>query len=227
MSRAPVALALTALGYVALSRAGRRWHRTWGAGAGEAAEELPGDDLITRAALQTTRAIDIDAGTGDVWPWLVQMGQGRGGFYTYTPIENLIGARIRNLDRIEPSLQKLEVGDRIRLTPEIYLGRIPGQYYTVREIRPPRTLVMSQELPTGGLSSWTFELRPLDGGRTRLLVRGRSSAPAGAREKIARELELTVLEPGYFLMERGMLRGLRTRAERSARPSFTARTKRS
>ena len=65
-------------------------------------------------------------------------------------------AKIHNLDRIDPELQRLEPGDYSRLTPEVYLARIPGQFYVVQEISPGHALVMLQELPTGVLSSWTF-----------------------------------------------------------------------
>jgi hypothetical protein len=207
-------LAGALLGYLCLSALSRRWHRGWGASPTEASEPLPGDRLVPDAWLQTTRAISIGAPPAAVWPWLVQMGQGRGGFYTYERVENLLGARIANLDHIDPSLQRLEVGDRVRLTPEVYLGGIPGQAYRVEEIRPNEALVMMQRLPAGGLTSWSFILRPRPGGDTRLVVRARASAPAGPAERVARRTELLLLEPGYFVMERGMLRGLRRRAER-------------
>lgn len=164
-----------ALAYAGLSVLSRRWHRRWGATRHEAVETLPGDELVPRADLQTTRTIDIEAAAPAVWPWLVQMGQGRGGLDTYERIENLLGAKIHNLDRFDLDLQQLDVGDHIRLTPEVYLRRIPGQS---------------------------------------LIVRGRRSAPASVAEGMARQLELLVLEPGYFVMERGMLRGIKTRAER-------------
>jgi hypothetical protein len=214
MPRRGTRFAAATLAYAGASRASRGWHRRWGATAEEALGALPGDDLIAGAGLQTTRAIDIRSPPAVVWPWLVQMGQGRGGLYTYEWIENLLGAQIHNLDRIDPGLQRLAVGDRIRLTPELYLGRIPGQFYRVTEIRPERALVLLQELPTGGLNSWSFNLRPVGPGGTRLVVRGRSSAPATFGEKFARAAELLLLEPGYFVMERGMLRGVRSRAER-------------
>jgi hypothetical protein len=207
--------------YAGFSALSRRWHRNWGTTPEEAVESLPGDQLVPRAALQTTRAIEIGARPPEIWPWLVQMGQGRGGLYTYERVENLLGARIHNLDHVDPALQQLEVGDRIRLTPELYLGRIPGQFYRVEEIRPERALVMLQELPTGALSSWSFILRPSGAARTRLIVRGRTSAPANLAEKIARQIELLLLEPGYFVMERGMVRGIRKRA--SSRKVIAAR----
>jgi hypothetical protein len=202
-----------ALAYVGLSVLSRRWHRSWGATRYEAVESLPGDELVPRADLRTTRAIDIDAAATEVWPWLVQIGQGRGGLYTYEWIENLLGAKIHNLDRIDPDLQQLGVGDSIRLTPEVYLGRIPGQSYDVKEIVPEHMLVLLQQLPTGGLTSWSFILRPSGATRTRLIVRGGRSAPVSLAEGIARQIELLLLEPGYFIMERGMLRGIKARAE--------------
>jgi hypothetical protein len=124
-----------------------------------------------------------------------------------------VRTRIHNLDQIDPAPQTLRLGDRVRLTPELYLGRAPGQDYRVTEIRPEAALVMLQDLPGGGQSSWSFVLRPSPGGRTRLLVRGRTSAPSGLAARLSRRLELLVLEPGYFAMERGMLRGIRRRAE--------------
>lgn len=209
-----------ALAYIGWSVLSRRWHRRWGATRHEAVESLPGDELVPRADLRTTRAIEIDVAATAVWPWLVQMGQGRGGLYTYEWIENLLGAKIHNLDRIDPDLQQLEVGDSIRLTPEVYLGRIPGQSYDVKEIVPEHALVLLQQLPTGGLNSWSFILRPGSATRTRLIVRGRRSAPVSVAERIALQIELVLLEPGYFIMERGMLRGIKTRAEwRSQAPA--------
>ena len=207
--------ATVALATVAAMAFAARWHRTWGATDREAAEELPGDELVPAPEHQTTRAITIDGTPADVWPWLVQIGQGRGGLYTYEWIENALGARIHNLDRIDPGLQGLEVGDPIRLTPEVYLGRLPGQFYRAEEIRPVEALTMLQDLPGGGVSSWSFVLRALPDRRTRLLVRGRTSAKPSFGARVARSLELLLLEPGYFVMERGMLLGIKRRAERS------------
>ena len=132
------AVATVGLATVAAGAFAARWHRTWGATDDEAYEELPGDELVLDPEHQTTRAITIDCPPSEVWPWLVQMGQGRGGLYTYEWIENAIGAHIHNLDRIDPDLQDLRAGDSIRLTPEVYLGWLPGQFYRVEEIRPRR-----------------------------------------------------------------------------------------
>ena len=105
----------------------------------------------------------------------------------------------------------------IRLTPQVYLGRIPGQFYSVSEIRPEQALVLEQHLPTGGKTSWSFTLRAARTHGTRLIVRSRTSTPQSLAKRIARQTELLLLEPGYFVMERGMLRGIRKRAPHLAR----------
>jgi hypothetical protein len=206
-------LGVATLVYLAASALSARWHGTWGSNPAERAASLPGDQLVPLPAVQTTRAITIEAPPARVWPWLVQMGQGRGGLYTYEWIENAIGADIHNADRIVPGLQRLQAGDRIRLTPDPYLGRVPGQYYEVEDILPQQALVLRQQPPGGGSNSWSFVLASLDRDRTRLIVRGRRSAPAGVGARIAQAAELLALGPGYFVMERGMLLGIKRRAE--------------
>jgi hypothetical protein len=136
-------------------------------------------------------------------PWLVQMGQGRAGFYTHEWVENLLGARIHNADRIIPAFQHLSVGDRVRLTPDPYLG-FPGQFMTVVEVRRPHALVFRQTLPNGGTGSWTFELHRQGKDATRVLVRRRGDRPS---------LFDRVMVPGYMIMDRGVLQGIRRRAE--------------
>jgi hypothetical protein len=212
-----------ALLYLAASGASARWHRSWGATTLEARDGVPGDGLACEPAVQTTRALTINAGPGDVWRWLVQIGQGRGGFYTYEWIQNAIGAHMHNADRILPEHQSLAPGDRIRLTPEFYLGRVPGQFYRVAEILPGRALVLVQQPPAGGSITWSFVLRRVPPNRTRLIVRSRRSAPPSTFGRIMQRLELLLLEPGYFVMERGMLRGIKRRAESSGVRSRSVR----
>jgi hypothetical protein len=91
----------------------RRWCLTWGARADEVAMKLPGDELVPDAGLVTTRAITIDAPPDAVWPWLVQMGSGRGGAYTYDWIENLFGLNMHSADEILPEFQDLKAGDEL------------------------------------------------------------------------------------------------------------------
>jgi hypothetical protein len=95
----------------------RRWQLRWGATVEESGEILPGDDLISDPDLAATRAITVGAAAGQVWPWIAQLGQGRGGFYSYDFLENLVGCDIHGPDQIVPGWQDVEVGDQIRLAP--------------------------------------------------------------------------------------------------------------
>ena len=98
------------IGYLKL---GRAWVLNWGASPDEVRSAIPGDELLQDAEMVATRAITIDAPPSAIWPWLVQMGVGRGGAYTYDWIERLFGLDIHNVDRIVPELQDLSVGDVI------------------------------------------------------------------------------------------------------------------
>ena len=95
----------------------RRYYLRWGATDAETAGALPGDDFLPSADLQATRAITIKAPAEAVWPWLAQMGQGRGGFYSYDFLENLQGLDIHSADRIHPEWQDIQAGDRFHLAP--------------------------------------------------------------------------------------------------------------
>ena len=165
---------------------------------------LPGDEIVPRPETCYTMAITIRAVASAIWPWLVQMGQGRGGFYTHEWVENLLGANIHNADRIIAAWQHLDVGDRVRLTPDPYFGQ-PGQIMTVAEIQPEKALVFRQTLPNGSTASWAFLLRPQGDGTTRVIMRRRAGPPT---------LFDRVMSPGYVFMDRGMLHGLRERVER-------------
>src|SRR5262252_4553605 len=91
----------------------RRRCLTWGATAGEVNGQIPGDDLMPNPDLQTTRAITIEAPPGAIWPWLVQMGSGRGGAYTYDWIENLFALDMHSANEILPQFQDLRLGDEL------------------------------------------------------------------------------------------------------------------
>jgi hypothetical protein len=99
----------------------RRWQLRWGATGQEAGEPVPGDDLITDPDLVATRAIAIGAPADQVWPWIAQLGQGRGGFYSYDFLENLAGCDIHSADRIVSEWQDIRIGDQIRLAPQVAL----------------------------------------------------------------------------------------------------------
>jgi hypothetical protein len=193
----------------------RRWQAQWGATGQEAGEPLPGDDLIARADLTATRAINVGVPADEVWPWIAQLGQGRGGFYSYDALENLAGCDIHSADRIVPEWQEVRVGDQIRLAPQVALA--------VALLEPRRSLVLRGGAPSGGAPmrnrpppydfTWAFALREELPGTTRLLVRERY-----AYTRPWARLLVEPVEAVSFVMTQKMLRGIRDRAERAAAP---------
>ena len=172
----------------------RPWHLRWGATDDEVAMSLPGDDLI-QGAQSATRAITVDAAPGDIWPWLVQLGYGKAGWYSYDWIDNDFK---RSANRIIPEYQDLGIGDRILM--------MPGMGFDVVSIDPPRSIVSVLE---DGSTSWCLALHPMAGGGTRLVSRWRPKF-----EITPATVLMTVLaEPGTFIMEQKMLRTIRDRVE--------------
>jgi hypothetical protein len=169
----------------------RPWHRRWGATDEELHMPLPGDDLVPEPGYQHTRAVTIRAPAEDVWPWLAQIGQDRGGFYSYEWLENLAGCEMRNADRIHPEWQDVKPGDPLAI--------MRGWGTKLAAVDPGRALV---------IDGWgTYAVRPLDAGRSRLIARARH--PAG----LASLIYLLTIEIPHFIMERKMLLGLKERAE--------------
>jgi hypothetical protein len=165
---------------------------------------LPGDDIVAEPRLVSTRAITIRAPVSAVWPWLAQMGQGRGGLYSYQKLENLARCQMHNADTIHPEWQSPAVGDKVRFGPEPY----PFQY--IRAIDPGRTLVLGSATgETKTPASWVFHLRPIDGG-VRLVVRSRNGYEPGVMNTLVWR---GITDPIFFIMERRMLMGIRDRAE--------------
>jgi hypothetical protein len=165
----------------------------WGATPEEVDRAMPGDELLGTAP-SITRAITIDARPDLIWPWLVQIGFGRAGWYSYDWIDN---DGLPSADRIVPELQDLGVGDRVLMAPEM------GP--TVRMIDPNRHLLCA-----GEQDSWCLGLYPVGDGRTRLVSRWRERWPRTP----ATIFWLLISEPGSFIMERKMLLGIKARAER-------------
>ncbi len=206
-------LAALAIGIlVLLSPLLRRWYRRWGATDAEVVQDLPGDELVLCPQITTTRGVTIRAPASDVWPWLVQIGQGRGGFYSYTRLENLVGCNMHNADRIVWEFQHLEPQDKIHLAPETS----GAPYFQVAAIQPQQTLVLQGggALPTAGIhSSWTFFLAEQPESTTRLVVRYRMRYKPGVFNWIIWQ---GIMDPIFFVMERRMLIGILQRAEASA-----------
>jgi hypothetical protein len=196
---------VAAAAYILLAR--RRQLR-WGTIDQEPDGPLPGDDLIPNPNLVATRAITVRASAEHIWPWIAQLGQGRGGFYSYDFLENLVGCDIHSADRIVPEWQEVVVGDEVKLHPEVALA--------VAVLEPRRSLVLRGGIPMGNTPSpfdntWAFVLRERPDGTTRLLVRERYA--------YLRPWAPLIVEPTAvlaFVMSERMLRGIRDRAEGAA-----------
>jgi len=191
-----VAVGLAGLLLLAYRSVGRPWHARWGATDEEVARALPGDELLPDANV-TTRAITIDARPEEIWPWLVQLGYGRAGWYSYDWIDN--DGR-PSAYRIVPELQRLEPGDQILMAP--------GMGPRVRAVEPNRDLLAGDA--DGGI--WCLALDPTGDGRTRLVSRWRIKWPITP----ATVFWVLVSDPGTFVMERRMLLGIKRRVERAA-----------
>jgi hypothetical protein len=177
---------------------------TWGATANEVSGQMPGDDLMPSPDLISTRAITVEAPSSAIWPWLVQMGSGRGGAYTYDWIENLFGLGMHSANEILPQFQDLKVGDTLPL------GSEDAPRLRVEVVDPERALVVRS---SDGNWVWAFGLYP-EGKHTRLVSRNRIKMPGASAP--ARVGWVFVMEPGSLVMERKMLLGIRQRAERLA-----------
>jgi hypothetical protein len=174
---------------------------TWGATADEAHATLPGDELLTGADGASTRAVTIEAPRAAVWPWLAQMGpRPRGGVYSYDWIENLLGLDIHSVDYVMPEFQHPEPGDEIALGSNVM---------QIELVDPEKSLAFRS---ADGNWLWSFNL--VDGptgGITRLISRNRFRLPT-----VSSRLGMLALEPGSLVMERKMLHGIKSRAERLA-----------
>lgn len=207
----------TAVGAAALASYAllvRPWHLRWGATCEEIDEVLPGDGIVTQPKHVATHAITINAPARDVWPWLVQVGQTRGGFYSYTWLENLVGCDMHNAEQIVPEWQTLRVGDVVWLHPQ-------APPLPVSIVEPYRAIVLGSDgsnQPENGApgvasaGTWGFYLKEVDDETTRLLLRVRWDRKPGPLNWLA---NYGLLEPAHFVMERKMMLGVKQRAERA------------
>jgi hypothetical protein len=199
-----LALAAASAAFVAVAR---RRYLHWGSTAEELATALPGDELVPNANITATRAISIGATADAVWPWIAQLGQGRGGFYSYDFLENLVGCDMHSADRIVPEWQSVAIGDEVKLHPDVGLR--------VALLDPGTALVVRGGIPMGPVAppydfTWAFTVRARADGTTRLIVR--------ERYEYTRRWSSCLVEPVQlisFVMSRRMLRGIKRRAERA------------
>jgi hypothetical protein len=209
MKRQAVATGAAVIGSVAAAYllAGRQWQLRWGATDEERSVILAGDALIPNPDLRATRAITVHAPPDQVWPWLAQLGQGRGGFYTYDVLENLVGCDIHSAETVVPEWQEVKVGDQVKLHPEVGLG--------VTLVEQGRALVLRGGIPMGAVPppydfTWAFVVREQPDGRTRLLVRERYAYTQWWAPLLIEPVAVVA-----FVMTERMLRGIRDRAERA------------
>jgi hypothetical protein len=176
------------------------WMDRWGATDAEVNATFPGDELVPAPASFVNRAVTINASPEQIYPWLLQMGAGKGGLYSYTVFENMIGCKLVNADRIHEEWQDLEVSDKVEMCPN---GMPPA--YVVAQIIPNEALVMGHQEGGEWVDLWQFILVPQADQSTRLILRTRTMMVGGFWD---------IIHPGVFIMERGLLLGVMERAEK-------------
>ncbi|HEU5087941.1 MAG TPA: hypothetical protein VFT99_10865 [Roseiflexaceae bacterium] len=190
------------------------WLMTWDATEGEQRLALPGDSLAASPDSSFTRAITINAPADRIWPWLVQIGQDRAGFYSNDWLENIIAANIHNADTIHPEWQRRQVGDVVRLIPDSYLAGLAGRLIAGQSgaavgpriwlLEPPRVIADSPG---------RFVLVPIDEHSTRLLFRESLAANTPPGGVFGAAVGRLAWDPVHFVMVQRMLRGIKERAE--------------
>lgn len=177
----------------------RPWHLKWGATREDLARSMPGDEIVHRPVFNATRVVTINARPQDIWPWIVQIGFGRAGWYSIDLLDNL---GRHSSERIVPELQHIKVGDLVPLGP----GESSGMF--VKEFALNRSILWW----TGkdGQTTWAWGLYPTSGGASRLVTRVRT--PFSWREPIS-AVWLLLTEVADFPMMRKCLLGIKHRAE--------------
>ncbi len=192
----------------------------WGTTEEERERSYPGDELVTNPKVAYTHAIEINAPLQAVWPWVVQIGQGRGGFYSYTFLENMVGCQIYNTNQVLPEYQDLENIPGIRLHPAMGPLRIshysPGAYFV---LHGSTDLSMNTKEKKGNdaaenflNTTWLFYLSETENGQTRLISRWRADFPNRRGLKILYGAPLT--GSIAHVMDIKMLHGIKKRAEK-------------
>ena len=177
------------------------WMDRWGATDAEIAAFFPGDKLVPSPRYVYNRAVTVNASPEEIYPWLVQIGAERGGMYSYEWFEtNILRCELINADRIHEEWQDLKVGDKVKMCP----GDWGPPAYEVGLIESNRAMVIGHQQNGKWSDVWQFILVPQADGTTRLIVRGRETKSGTIWD---------VIRPGEFIMMRGMMLGIKERAE--------------
>ena len=178
------------------------WMDRWGARDEEVAATFAGDELVPQPRVMFTRAVTVHSAPEDIYPWLIQLGAEKGGMYSYSWFEtNILQCELINAERIHEEWQDLEVGDPVKMCPGSS-GPVP---FEVAQLEPGQAMVLGHQENGQWLDVWQFILLPQEDGSTRLVLRGRDIKSGWIWD---------VIRPGEFIMERGMLLGIKARAER-------------
>ncbi|MFC1951073.1 hypothetical protein ACFLXN_01525 [Chloroflexota bacterium] len=195
--------------------------RRWGSTEGELGRELPGDELVKNVKGWYNHAITIKAAPADVWPWIVQLGQNKGGFYTYELLENIAGCKIHNAAAIVSEFQGTKVGDKVMMHPKAapYIVAVidPGRAFVLRlrfNLENNETVDAAEPLPPKYQdSSWLFFVEEMADGTTRMITRSRNDWTQSKTNTFFYGLFGII----SLVMDRKMLKGIRKRAEKSAK----------
>lgn len=181
----------------------------WGTTAEERATALPGDEVQAPGGrYRIEHAVTINAPAGDVFAWLAQIGQDRGGFYSYEWLERAFGVDVHNADSLVPAWQQRKVGDLVRAVQPRYLGGRFGDSlgWRITRFDPGRVMI---------LKNWgSFVVVPLDSAQVRLIARTLGDGTPSFLALPFTPLGMMGFEPAHFIMQRGMLLGIKERAER-------------
>ena len=184
------------------------WMDRWGATKNEIAASFAGDELVPAPHSVYNRAVTVNASAEEIYPWLVQMGAERGGMYTYSWFEtNILRCELINADRIHDEWQDLKVGNKVKMCPADW----GPPAYEVAVLETNCVVVIGHQENGKWSDVWQFILLPQLDGTTRLIARGRDMKSGGIWDMI---------RPGQFIMERGMLLGIKERAESLAKTAI-------
>ena len=177
------------------------WMDRWGATDNEVTASHSGDELVPSPRITYTRAISINAAPEVIYPWIVQLGAEKGGMYSYDWFEtNILQCELMNADRIHEEWQNLKVGDAMKMCP----GTSGPPPYEIAILEPNHAIVMGHKDNSKWVEVWQFSLVPQADGATHLVIRSRNAAQGWFWD---------VIRPGEFIMMRGMMLGIRERAE--------------